>query len=661
MTFGSLQTRLSVVFGLCFLVMLGTAVTYNLFSANSLEEFVTSASSATAATAAQDLIGEKARTVAFRVKVELESALDTARTLANVLAGTKDPTTNLRLDRSTITGILHSALVKNEVFRAVYTVWEPNALDGLDELYAATAGYDRTGRFIPYWNRNREGLLRLKPSVDYDNEERDANGIRKGAYYLRPRERKKESAVDPYSYSIQREQMWITSLVVPILAEEDFYGIVGVDVDLDRLQELVERENDMLYDGAGKIGIISDKGILASVSGQRELIGKHLSRLYPETWQQDIEAFHARMHTIRFQEGTLKIIVPLDIGDTGTPWAVMIEVPEATVMADAHNLVQTLNARSARDRLRQILVSAAIMISAIFLVGIISKSIVVPLVQGVDFARAVAGGNLSADIDVSRSDEIGILADALRDMRDRLQNVVISIKSVTNRVTSSSRDVRTKSGNLAEGANTQVAVSEEVSATMEQIAGNIRQNAENAAQTQEIALKAADNTRQSADAVSQALTAMRKIAGNIAVIEDIAQQTQLLSLNATIEAARAEQHGKGFAVVASEVRTLAQRSRKAAEKITALTRSSVAIADNAGTQLAQLVPDIEKTALLVQEISAASAEQNTNVKHINTSVQQLDDVIQKNVAASEGLASMAELLAQQAEQLQQVMEFFRIA
>jgi methyl-accepting chemotaxis protein len=220
---------------------------------------------------------------------------------------------------------------------------------------------------------------------------------------------------------------------------------------------------------------------------------------------------------------------------------------------------------------------------------------------------------------------------------------------------------------MSQGASEQAASAEEASASMEEMASNIRQNADNAQETERIALKSAQDARGGGEAVKETVAAMKKIAQKIGIIEEISRQTDLLALNAAIEAARAGEYGKGFAVVASEVRKLAERSQKAAAEINDLSGSSVDVAERAGHMLDQLVPDIEKTAELVQEISAACNEQDSGAEQINKAIQQLDQVIQQNASASEEMASTSEELsttsdglADQAEHLREVMAFFRV-
>lgn len=195
---------------------------------------------------------------------------------------------------------------------------------------------------------------------------------------------------------------------------------------------------------------------------------------------------------------------------------------------------------------------------------------------------------------------------------------------------------------------------------MEEMSANIRQNADNAQQTERLAIQAAEDTETGGKAVAKTVGAMKAIAEKISIIEEIARQTNMLALNAAIEAARAGEHGKGFAVVADAVRKLAERSQSAAGEISNLSISSVEIAENAGEMLNKIVPDIRKTAELVQEINAASGEQNTGAEQINRALQQLDQVIQQNAAASEEMAGTAEQLAAQSEHLKGTIEFFVI-
>ncbi|MBF0426111.1 MAG: hypothetical protein HQL66_09885, partial [Magnetococcales bacterium] len=214
--------------------------------------------------------------------------------------------------------------------------------------------------------------------------------------------------------------------------------------------------------------------------------------------------------------------------------------------------------------------------------------------------------------------------------------------------------------NLSQGATEQAASVEETSAAMEQMASNIANNTETSQATEKIAHKASKDAEEGGNAVNEAVTAMKEIASKISIIEEIARQTNLLALNAAIEAARAGEHGKGFAVVAAEVRKLAERSQMAAGEISQLSATSVQVAEKAGGIISKLVPDIRKTAELVQGIASSSQEQTLGAQQINTAIQQLDQVIQQNAGASEEMAATSEELSAQAEILAQAISFFRV-
>ena len=306
-------------------------------------------------------------------------------------------------------------------------------------------------------------------------------------------------------------------------------------------------------------------------------------------------------------------------------------------------------------------VSGTIASVLLFSIGIVLlvRGITRPLQQCVSITDRLSQGDLDIEIAVGGKDEIGRLMASMKIMIEKLREVVADVQLAAVTVAEGSQQISSDAGSLSQGASEQASSVEEVSSSMEQMVSNIRQNAENAQQTEKIALKSANDARESGKAVSETVSAIKKIAGKISIIEEIARQTNLLALNAAIEAARAGEHGKGFAVVASEVRKLAERSQSAAAEISHLSGSSVQIAERAGEMLEKLVPDIQKTAELVQEINGASSEQNSGAEQINRAVQQLDKVVQQNAGGSEEMSATAEELSSQAGHLQSAVEFFK--
>ena len=327
------------------------------------------------------------------------------------------------------------------------------------------------------------------------------------------------------------------------------------------------------------------------------------------------------------------------------------------------------------------------------------RSIIGPLKQNIDFANKISMGDLNASINIQQKDEMGQLgvtmnemvaslrdvaelakqiakgdlkgevrprSDAdelmksLAEMSAKLIEVVSGVQSSSQNVLAGSQAMTQSAMMMSEGASDQAAAAEEASSSIEEMTANIRQNASNALETEKIALKAADDAARGGEAVEQTRDAMNKIADRISIVEEISRQTNLLALNAAIEAARAGEQGKGFAVVAAEVRKLAERSQIAAAEISELSISSVEVSERAGEMLKVLVPSINQTASLVQEISAASKEQDSGSEQIRQAIQRLDQVIQQNAASAEEMASTAEELTGQSEQLQGVMNFFQL-
>ncbi|MFW6227505.1 MAG: HAMP domain-containing methyl-accepting chemotaxis protein [Bacteroidota bacterium] len=283
------------------------------------------------------------------------------------------------------------------------------------------------------------------------------------------------------------------------------------------------------------------------------------------------------------------------------------------------------------------------------------KQMVINLNESIEIADLVSKGNLTVEIKKE-----GELETALKEMVENLKNIVEDIVSSADNIASAATQMSSTSQELSQGSNEQASSVEQVSSSMEEMVSNIQQNTDNAQQTEKIAVNASEGIKEGSKATNTAVESMKNIAEKIKIINDIAFQTNILALNAAVEAARAGEHGKGFAVVAAEVRKLAERSKIAADEIDELSANGVQVAEKAGLKLGEIVPEIEKTANLVQEIAAASTEQNSGASQINNAIQQLNTITQQSASASEELATSAEELSGQSDLLRNTIMFFTV-
>lgn len=285
----------------------------------------------------------------------------------------------------------------------------------------------------------------------------------------------------------------------------------------------------------------------------------------------------------------------------------------------------------------------------------------VPLVKAIKQTKELSEGNLQEITDnTTYKFEIALLMNSLGNLSSKLIDIISEINSGANYLASASNQLNSSSQQLSQTVNEQASSVEELSSTMEEIASNISRNSENARQTEKISLEANNGIKKVAERANTAVLANKTILDKINIINDIAFQTNLLALNAAVEAARAGDHGRGFGVVAAEVKKLAENSKQAASEIVTLTKESYDSAFAAGEVMQENITQVEKTTKLVEEISAASIEQDAGALQVNNALQQLSISTQQNAASSEQLSASAEQLSAQAAQLRSLISFFRL-
>ncbi|WFS62623.1 methyl-accepting chemotaxis protein [Pseudodesulfovibrio thermohalotolerans] len=301
-----------------------------------------------------------------------------------------------------------------------------------------------------------------------------------------------------------------------------------------------------------------------------------------------------------------------------------------------------------------------VVVPIVIIFWVVERSVKRPIIQCADLASDIARGDLRSQACEMRSDEMGIILSAMCEMNATLANTIRDIRDISGEVAEGCSELSLASDSLSKGANQQAAGIEEIAASLEEMSGSVQQTADIAHRTEVTASKASADAETGGEAVARTVSAMRKIADEIGIIEEIARQTNLLALNAAIEAARAGEAGKGFAVVAAEVRKLAERSGTAAAGISELSSSSVAVAEEAGELLKRMVPDIQHTAELIQEISAAASEQSQGIAQVSKAIQESESVVQQNASTAEEVAATAASLSEGSRSLHEAIGRFNL-
>ncbi len=596
----SIQMKIALWAGLCLtlisIILIGFAV-------------VRLRSQATAAAEEQALAVAQAESRAIKAEVEL--ALDAARTMAQALTAVKSQ--GIELTRDDVNGMLKQLTVDNPNFVGTWTIWEPNAFDGRDAEYVGQAPYDETGRFTAYWNRNRQGNVQVETPVGYETED----------FYQLPKKNREETITDPYLYPVQGREVLMTSVVVPVMVDGRFYGVAGVDIGLEFLQNVADALD--AYDGMAELALISYNGTLAGVTDRPDLIGEHMESLH-EDWQEDIEYVQNGQEIYETDEGRIAVFVPIQFGHADTPWSVNLNVPTAQI-----------NAQATAAMWQMIGIGIVMALGVLAILWFAAGQIARPIQRITHIAQIIAEGDLEQDVDISSRDEIGQLADAFRRMNNYLQEMayaaqqiaegdltssvmprserdalgqafdqmIANLRQLLVQVTDNANTVSAASGQLTATANQSAQATNQVAATMQQIAQGTAQQTQSVTEATNIVeqvSRAIDGVARGAQEQAVAVGRSAEITGRIS---GIVQQV-------TVNAQAGAQGAAGAAQAARDGAQAVKRTVKGMESIKSST-------DIVAQRITEMGRQSEQIGVIVETIDDIASQ--TNLLALNAAIE----------------------------------------
>lgn len=574
---------------------------------------------------------------AYQIQIQLDYAMDTARTLAANLTTMVE---EQKADRTLTDAMFQRILKNNEQFMGVWSVWEPNAFDGQDEKYINTERHDASGRYVTFWTRDGDSIVPT-PIVDYDTSD----------FYLLPKQKGQEMILEPFVYPIAGKDVLLTSIIVPVTIDNEFKGIVAVDMSLETFAQLSQQVK--LFD-SGFGSIISNNGMFVT-HPNNDYVTKPFAEQEQYTYRNEIQTAiqEGKASVIQdfssyLQEDSYIVTAPIQIGKTETPWSLLVTVPTKEVLAQTTKLTWTM-----------VIIGVAGLIYLLIVLTWLIRRIVRPIVMTVEQVQAIADGNLAVEpLAEDSKDELGHLAKAVNIMTSNTRTLIqeatqISnqastysdrLMSSTNNMSVSIDQVLTTTGELATGATLQaehaaltLGVTQEVEQKLHAIQVAIKEMTHRSQETTQASKQGlihAEQSIQGMEAMSEQVTLTASVVQQLSdqsteinrilqVINAIAGQTDLLALNAAIEAARAGEHGKGFSVVAEEVRKLAEESAKSTSQIAAIIDTVVKETVKAGDAMQNVVAAVQTN---TQYLDANKQALDAILQHIVDTVAQIDEV-----------------------------------
>ncbi len=707
----SIQWKITLLAGLCLLGVVALLVGLSVYRMQHSSVLVKSASTQMLDESARLRLEARGELQALRIQRYFMDAFQYGKGFSRQILFLRDQAQKRFLDaydlREDLTRQVRTALAANPEVLGLYVVFEPNALDGKDELFVdqPALGSNDKGRFSLYWAQATPGQLESESMIESELADTSSgpSGAAYNAWYTCPKESGQPCVLDPYFDKVGERQLLMTSIAFPLELDGKVIGVMGLDINLSNLQALSEQGNRELYDGVGQVGILSPAGLFAGNSRDAGLLGKNLAKADPQHAGELLQLLAAGKSRLFNENDDLKVLQPLQPIPGAKPWGVLLEVPKSALLGPALALERQLDDMRREGTWVELGLGLGAAVLGLLVLWLSARGVTRPILGVAHMLRDIASGegDLTQRLPHTGRDELGELAGWFNRFLDKLQPIIRDVKVSVRDARSTADPSAAISSQTSAGMQQQfreidqvATASHEMTATAQDVARSAAQAADaarGADQATRDGLALIDRTTQSIDSLAANLTSAmgqveqlasssEEIGSVLEVIRAIAEQTNLLALNAAIEAARAGDAGRGFAVVADEVRNLARRTQDSVEQIRGVieglqqgTRDVVDAMHGSHRQAQGSVEQVDEAVAALQrigeavtvindmnlQIASAAEEQSSVAEEINRNVAAIRDVTESLSSQAEESAQVSQSLNRLANHQQGLMEQFK--
>ncbi|WP_289933905.1 methyl-accepting chemotaxis protein [Pseudomonas aeruginosa] len=707
----SIQWKITLLAGLCLLGVVALLVGLSVYRMQHSSVLVKSTSTQMLDESARLRLEARGELQALRIQRYFMDAFQYGKGFSRQILFLRDQAQKRFLDaydlREDLTRQVRTALAANPEVLGLYVVFEPNALDGKDELFVdqPALGSNDKGRFSLYWAQATPGQLESESMIESELADTSSgpSGAAYNAWYTCPKESGQPCVLDPYFDKVGERQLLMTSIAFPLELDGKVIGVMGLDINLSNLQALSEQGNRELYDGVGQVGILSPAGLFTGNSRDAGLLGKNLAKADPQHAGELLQLLAAGKSRLFNENDDLKVLQPLQPIPGAKPWGVLLEVPKSALLGPALALERQLDDMRREGTWVELGLGLGAAVLGLLVLWLSARGVTRPILDVAHMLRDIASGegDLTQRLPHTGRDELGELAGWFNRFLDKLQPIIRDVKVSVRDARSTADQSAAISSQTSAGMQQQfreidqvATASHEMTATAQDVARSAAQAADaarGADQATRDGLALIDRTTQSIDSLAANLTSAmgqveqlasssEEIGSVLEVIRAIAEQTNLLALNAAIEAARAGDAGRGFAVVADEVRNLARRTQDSVEQIRGVieglqqgTRDVVDAMHGSHRQAQGSVEQVDEAVAALQrigeavtvindmnlQIASAAEEQSSVAEEINRNVAAIRDVTESLSSQAEESAQVSQSLNRLANHQQGLMEQFK--